>query len=234
MERRNLNIFGSGSYSGGHYAKVKIKGDGTVTSDIDCQEFKTHGNSQLLGNVKAESFIIYGTVDIKENLKSNVVKINGTMDSNGDISGHQILIRGNGEIDGNLYGETVEVKGSLSVNGNCEVETFQLDGGFQIGGLLNAGSINIGMKYGESRVNEIGGESITIRKKPSFLGLSKHFGKMTTELIEGDIIYIEYTDAKIVRGNNIEIGPGCNIEIVEYKENFKQHKNSNVKENRKI
>ena len=42
-------------------------------------------------------------------------------------------------------------------------------------------------------------------------------GELTTELIEGDEIYLENTNAKIVRGNNITIGEGCNIGLIEYR-----------------
>lgn len=234
MDRRNLNIFGSGSYAGGHYAKVKIKGDGTITDDMDCLQFKIHGTSSLLGNVKAENFTIFGTADLQENLKSDVVKIFGTMNVNGDLAGEKIVIKGAGDIGGNVLGEELDVKGGFSVKGNCEVETFRLEGGFQIGGLLNAGSINIELKYGESSADEIGGETINIRKKPSFLGFNKHLGKLMTNLIEGDHIYLENTVAKIVRGNSIELGPGCEIGTVEYKESFKQHKSTTVKDSRQI
>ena len=54
------------------------------------------------------------------------------------------------------------------------------------------------------------------------------------DVIEGDNIYIEYTQAKIVRGNTIVIGPGCNIELVEYKNNYTKDKESTVIENRKV
>lgn len=234
MEKRNLNIFGSGSQSGGHYGKVKITGEGTVTDDLDCELFKTHGTSVLLGNVKANHFAIYGTADLQENLKSNLIKIFGTLDVSGDIFSEKMVIRGTGDVGGNIQGEVLDVKGGLSIKGNCEVETFQLEGGFQIDGLLNAGNIQIGMKYDGSNAEEIGGETINIRKKNSFFSLNKNQGKLTAQVIEGDSIYLEHTKAKVVRGKDVEIGPGCEIDLVEYKESFKQHKTTKVKNNKKL
>jgi hypothetical protein len=32
----------------------------------------------------------------------------------------------------------------------------------------------------------------------------------------------------VVRGNNIELGPGCEIELVEYKNDFKQDEKTKV------
>ena len=52
--------------------------------------------------------------------------------------------------------------------------------------------------------------------------------ELVTDLIEGDDIYLENTHAKVARGNNITLGPGCEIGIVEYKNDFKQDKAAEV------
>lgn len=39
------------------------------------------------------------------------------------------------------------------------------------------------------------------------------------ETIEGDDIHLELTRARVVRGNNVSIGSGCDIDLVEYKNN---------------
>ena len=57
---------------------------------------------------------------------------------------------------------------------------------------------------------------------------------LTADIIEGDLIYLENTNAKIVRGNNVTIGTGCKIELVEYKESFKKDEKSIVDKNNKI
>ena len=44
---------------------------------------------------------------------------------------------------------------------------------------------------------------------------------MSAQLIEGDNIVLEYTDADIVRGKNVVIGRGCNINKVEYTNEYK-------------
>ena len=67
--------------------------------------------------------------------------------------------------------------------------------------------------------------------------LKKGIGRrseLISEVIEGDEIYVEYTKAKVVRGNKVVIGPGCDIQSVEYREDFKALKDGNVKENKKI
>ena len=58
--------------------------------------------------------------------------------------------------------------------------------------------------------------------------------ELTADIIEGDDIYLENTHAKVVRGNNITLGSGCEIELVEYKNDFKQDKEAEIGTHRKI
>jgi hypothetical protein len=53
-------------------------------------------------------------------------------------------------------------------------------------------------------------------------------------VIEGDDVYQEDTKAKVVRGNNVMIGQGYEIKLVEYKNHFAGGKGGKVKENKKI
>ncbi|MBB2479851.1 cytoplasmic protein [Bacillus sp. APMAM] len=234
MQKRNLNIFGSGSSGGGEFNKIKISGDGTITDALTCQVFKVYGTGVAMGDVKAESLDIYGTIDIHEKVKSGSIKIYGTMSANKDVAGKEMKIRGAMDVGGNVSGEDINLKGSLSVKGDCEVENFILDGSFEIGGLLNAGKVNIELKYGNSSVKEIGGEEIQVKRKSSFLGINKQNGSLDVDTIEGDHIYVEYTKASVIRGKKVEIGPGCDIGLVEYNEQFHCAKNSNVKKQIKI
>jgi len=57
---------------------------------------------------------------------------------------------------------------------------------------------------------------------------------LATESVEGGDIYLEYTKAKVVRGNNVNIGPGCEIDLVEYRNDFQQVKEARVKDSNKI
>lgn len=69
-------------------------------------------------------------------------------------------------------------------------------------------------------------------------GLLKFFAadsaELSAESIEGDEIYLENTNARVVRGNNVTIGPGCEIELVEFKNDFRQLKGAKVNDSKKI
>ena len=51
-----------------------------------------------------------------------------------------------------------------------------------------------------------------------------------TESVEGDDIYLEYTTAKVVRGNTVRLGAGCKIDLVEYKTSLEKASDCIVKE----
>jgi hypothetical protein len=130
---------------------------------------------------------------------------------------------GNGNIDGNLYAQEVDISGGLNVKGDCESEIFKAYGFARIGGLLNAGEIDI-VLHGKSTAREIGGENINIRISAfdeSIVGkllksVFPYRRELVTESMEGDNVCLEGTTANIVRGNNVTIGKGCNINRVEY------------------
>jgi cytoskeletal protein CcmA (bactofilin family) len=124
--------------------------------------------------------------------------------------------------------------------GNLNAEILNIEGGFTVDGMLNADTLKINL-YWPSEVNEIGGSEIKITRnsKLSFLGIKNRIiaegkNKVTCNLIEGDNIYLENTIASIVRGNNVTIGPGCKIELVEYKNDLKMDDEVKVNTHMKI
>lgn len=197
---RNLIISGMGSTNGGNVYLAKIEGTGTVTGDIDCSIFTVSGKADIYGSVKAKS-----------------VEINGTV-----------------SMDGDLIAETIQLNGMAIVKGKCEAEKLNANGRLTLG-TLNAGDISI-LLHGSSSITEIGGEQIEIRKQSGIVMAKllkafsiQPFDKLTARIIEGDSIYLEHTMAKVVRGTNVTIGPGCEIDLVEYKTKLEQDKSANIK-----
>lgn len=226
MEKNNIGdikISGSGTAGGGKYNEISISGSGEINGDLECIEFKTSGSSKVAGDLKAESIKVSGSARITGNVEVGGMNVSGSSHVDGQVKSQSIKVSGAIHIGGSLYGEEVNISGSLRVGKDCEVECFNASGSFRIQGLLNAGEIKINLG-GKSSVKEIGGENIEVR-----VGIMDKFffrkvidkmfntkGELTTELIEGDEIYLENTNAKIVRGNNITIGDDCNIDLLEY------------------
>lgn len=216
----DLKINGQSSSAGGNYNAVIINGEGRIAGDLDCIKLKINGRCDIDGNVKAESVEVYGSNSIKGNLEAERAKIHGTAD-----------------IDGNLsVNKEAEIYGSIDVDGDCNAEIFNIKGTFAIEGLLNAGKLKFSL-YGSSRAREIGGEKITVKKIGGLKGMIISGGRgkgLTADTIEGDDIYLENTRAKVVRGNNIEIGQGCEIELVEYNNSLNKDKKSDIGTHTKI
>ncbi|MFS0820149.1 polymer-forming cytoskeletal protein [Bacillus sp. 1P02SD] len=233
----NLLINGMGSSGGGSFNKVLINGKGNVQGDIECNDFTINGTGTVNGNVKGNEGKISGSGNIEGSIEFEQFTIEGTGGIKGDAKINNMKISGNGKIGGSLKAEEIKIRGKATIAEDCEAEEFKGTGGFVIGGLLNADVIDISIA-GECRAKEIGGRTITV-KKGIFSFLNNLFKavypvSLTTEIIEADEIEIEYTNAKMVRGDNVVIGPHCHIDVVEYKGTFSQDPSAKVIEAKQI
>ncbi|WP_019121659.1 hypothetical protein, partial [Brevibacillus massiliensis] len=229
--------------AGGVYGKVKITGEGYVEGDLDCLELGCTGVADIKGNFRAADVSVRGVMTVAGNTQANKAVINGQADFDGEADVKEMRCNGVANFKKNLAGEEVRIWGSVSVQGNCEAERFLVKGSFATRGLLNAGNIDVQM-YWPCQAAEIGGERITVKKSTSLKNMLKSIWglfqsdppqpKLTAEVVEGDEIYLEHTEAKIVRGNHITIGPGCEIELVEYKQSFQQAKGTQVHHSKEI
>ncbi len=169
---------------------------------------------------------VYGDIDCV------LCQVEGIAHMIGNVKAKKLNISGKANIKGNVIAEDVKLEGATTIDGNCEAEKLHSVGTFTLNGLLNAGQIEIHLN-GPASVKEMGGESIRVDKGHNF-GLFGRFKKLTAQTIEGDDIHLEYTKAKVVRGNSVTIGPGCEIDLVEYRTDFIQAKNALVVENKKL
>lgn len=234
--RNDISINGVGRTAGGEFDKVAINGRGTVDGNLDCEIFECNGGGVVNGDVKGKTVEVNGNAVVKGNVDAEEMILHGNASIRGNTMVRSIEISGNGTVDGHLRGERVKIHGKISVGEDCEAERFEANGRFKIGGLLNAEEVNIRL-YGESRVKEIGGQSVRVEQKIfGLIKILKAFfpARLFAETIEGDEIDLEDTKAHVVRGNNVRIGPGCEIDLVEYQGEFHQDKKAKVKEKRKL
>jgi len=234
--KRDIRINGSGSSSGGEFDKVSINGDGTISGDVECNKFNTNGNSQVNGSIRAEYVSIHGSSDATGNVKADKVSVYGQCNVHGNLMAGELKLGGDVSVDRNLGAEFIKQYGSIHVRGNCEIENYTAKGGFHVDGLLNVGTLDLKLSW-PSSASEIGGERIMVRKSTgidmaikSLLRIFKAVpdAMLTANVIEGDDILLESTKAAIVRGNNIEIGPDCDIDRVEYRGTYSQSPNARV------
>ncbi|GAB6004759.1 UNVERIFIED_ORG: polymer-forming protein [Anoxybacillus amylolyticus] len=218
MERCDLVIAGTGHASGGLYNLVKLSGNGKLYGDIDCLEMQVQGNATVEGSVKANTVHIAGKGHVTGGIECEWMKVSGSVKIGEHVQCQEATVRGHGLVKGSCTAETVRVHGELDVGGDCSADRMEVEGHFTVGGLLNAGYIEVKL-FGPSRAKEIGGETIMVKRQGSSLFKKWFFpAELTADVIEGDIVHLEHTTAKTVRGNRVTIGPGCNIERVEYRE----------------
>ncbi|MES1032979.1 hypothetical protein FOA26_12990 [Bacillus velezensis] len=228
----HLKMYGAGHASGGSYQNVSIKGEGTVGEGLQSERCRIFGTGLFLGDAEINRLKIFGEHEVAGDLSARSANVMGTLKVGGSMRFATMRLKGLAEIGGGAAGERCHIKGSLTVSGDCQTELLHVTGCINVAGLLNAGDVNIHLRYDRSRVKEIGGTSITVRRKPGFL--KRKAGALSAELIEGDAIYLEYTEADIVRGKHVEIGPGCKIGKIEYQTSCKSHEKSTVQEHIQI
>jgi cytoskeletal protein CcmA (bactofilin family) len=242
QSKMDLKIFGEGSAAGGSYQAVIIRGQGTIDGAVDCTLLKCQGQADIRGEVSAVYVIVQGESIIGGNLKALEVSIYGHNEVHGSVKTEQVKINGSAGVKGDLTAERVDLKGLLETGGDCNADNFSAKGAFNIGGLLNAGKLEITL-YGECRAREIGGSVIRVKKGKAFwfkrfilslVAAQSLVPGLSAEVIEGDELYLEEIKAKVVRGQNVTLGPGCEIELVEYKNNYQKSNRAKVKEERKI
>ncbi|OWV37761.1 hypothetical protein CE489_09870 [Bacillus spizizenii] len=228
----NLKLYGAGHAAGGAYHHVSIKGEGVIGEGLSAAGCRIFGTGLFLGEAETERLRVFGESECKGNLTAGRINIYGTMKVSGSLQFDRFNLKGLTEICGNMTGESCDVKGKLSVKGDCETEMFHVTGCVDVSGLLNAGDIKLGLSHDVSHVREIGGTTITVKRRATFFNRKKV--KLIADVIEGDQVYLENTEAAVVRGKEVIIGAGCSIGTIEYKNKCECDHHSKIKEKTKL
>ncbi len=222
--RPSLKIYGSGSAAGGVYKTVTIAGSGTVRGDVEAEKVTIMGSGEIHGRVDAERISIEGSGEINGDVVAKDVVIAGSGEIAGGIRASRVSISGSARIQNNVRTTSFSGSGSFKVGGDVEADDYVSSGGFTIKGLLNADSIEIG-PAGTCTVREIGGEKIAVVEQEAGCGVwpFRYFraaGTLKAESIEGDDVYLEVTQADVVRGRRVRIAGSCRVGSVEYSESL--------------
>lgn len=258
-EKSSLIINGSGTAGGGTFDKVRINGSGKIIGDVVCDSFaingsgtvqgalKTdtghiNGSGKVTGAVEADTFTISGSGHLAADVHGGTLRINGSGKVDGMASMREVHIEGSAKIEGNCEAEEVRLDGAAQIGGNCESARFHARGSFTVDGLLNADDIQIDLVHARSRAKEIGGGRIDVRValvgaitmfiRSIFIGRDAVL--LETDTLEGDDIYLEQTHARVVRGRDITLGKGCDVELVEYSGTLTKLDGATVGEERKL
>lgn len=239
----NAKIFGSGSIAGGEYDTVSIHGSGKVTGDVNASVLSINGSGTVAGNAKVDQLNISGSGSVAGSLNGKFFRIAGSGKVGGQIQASEVKISGSFTCQDHIVCDRVHVNGSLNVYGDVEAEQFQSYGSFHVEGEIKADELNALLKR-NCYAEQIEGEKISIRNSPinsnSFIGrlLNGLFwqkkNRLEVELIKGTDLYVEATEATMIRGEKIVIGPNCRIETVEYTDSIEIDTSAKVGSKKKI
>lgn len=244
QERKDLKFSGYITTPGGIFKRVDINGYVTFDGDVDCLDFRVIGTGVITRNLKSENFEIIGVETINGNAEGGKFTVNGECRVDGNITVNNLEVFGNLEGRSHVTAETIHVSGKLDVRGNCDAESFTCGGTFEVEGIMNVGEVTINLDGASHAKEMVGGKICVKRAQGKSIGkkivfalanlIDTNRGRLTTDLIEGDDIEIEYTSAKVVRGNNVLIGDGSEIDLVEYRGTFDKTSKANVLKQVKI
>ncbi len=224
----DLNLSGLGKASGGKFGNVNISGFGELNGNVEAELIQISGAGSITGNTAAARIRINGTGTIKGDLETQYVENTGNFKVDGQATVKEWVNEGRTRIDGELKGSKIFSQGYLSVGNSVQCENFYSKGSFAVDNNIEAGIIEIEIG-GFCAVKEILGKEILIHKQNKLnlrsfskflnplLGRNREWEKLKCTKIEGERIEIEYTDAHLVIGQNIKIGPECRIDEVVFK-----------------
>lgn len=233
-----MKISGVGSVAGGVYKKVTVGGSGRITSALECEVLHVSGSVICEGPVKCGDVRVSGVADFRSDVTAGTAVVSGMATFRANLHAQRLRVSGATDVEKGVSGGTIELQGGLNVGGDCEVEFFKATGGFVVGGLLSADTIDVRM-YGACKAGEIGGESIEFRqvRRPA-LGLAVVLGIAETNAleagsVEGDHVLLERAKVGTVRGRDVTLGDGCDVDLVEYSSELSQARGARAKTVRK-
>lgn len=235
-ENGNHSFTAMGTLGGGTYGKISFSGGGRIIGDISCESLTVSGGVKASGNISSAGEIrTSGSLSCTGNIEAESIRTSGSAKVEGNLNSGSIRTSGTLSVSGSVKGEEIRTSGSIKAGGDCEAESFFSSGLLRISGLLNSGTIEIRLDSlgSDSSVFSIGCENISVYMAKG-TPFSMFKGRLVTGSIEGDLIRLENTSAKIVRGRDVYIGDGCEIDLIEYSGKCEILGDSMIKEKRQV
>lgn len=217
-ETTNLQISGSSTAPGGEYGEVSISGSGRIQGNLRAETLHCSGSGKFEGNVTTGQLLVAGSCQIAGDLAGKDVRIAGSCRVDRKLKAEELHLNGSATVQEGIQCQTLHCAGHLTAKGDVEAEEAELLGGARIDGLLNADTIRI---RGKVHVQEIGCSTLVVEQEEARNWLNRLFGghdssSLEAEIIEADHADLVNTQADVLRGRDLKIGPGCKIRRAEY------------------
>lgn len=249
---KKATIIGNGEIFGGSIRKLTSIGNSIISGALETAKTNSVGNISVTENMNVQLMKITGEGSFKKLFAKNLIvwgKVNnnnGSTRLKGDVSAYTFEVMGKCIVKSDLKVENIFVSSSLYIEKELQCENFECLGSIEAPS-INAAHIYIYPRE-SSKVNELYASEVIIKMAfRECLIIKKHHTTwrhmrrfkhensfINIEIIEADKIYLENTKAKLVSGKNVDIGPRCNIETVEYIDNLSIDVSSKVGKSVKI
>ncbi len=240
----DMHISGSGKIPAGEYESIKISGSGYLQGLVRCTSLDISGSAHGESVNCAGKIRISGSSHFDHNVTTASLRVSGSAHIGGDIVvTDEMKLAGGVHCGGNIKAGTLIVAGGLNIGSDIEAEIARIHGGVNCPGLFNAETVEIEAD-GPCKIGCIGGSKIVITKKPGkskkirlplFAKLSdKHSEVKVEQSIEGDEIALENVICPRVSGRIVAIGEDCEIDLLQYSENYEIHEKAKVGKIEKI
>ncbi|MDQ5983336.1 MAG: hypothetical protein RUMPE_00345 [Eubacteriales bacterium SKADARSKE-1] len=189
------------------------------------QDIKLDGISKINGGEYA-TVAVNGIAQINGHLKSKSFSIDGKCKINGDTTTSELFCNGITEIEGKLKATDIKVDGILTVNGDhIETQTLVCDGTIRAKNLINSEILDANGIINAMQVN---GNKVIIKSHSGkfiklFLPPASKINK-----IKADNIELSGVKSQKIVGQDIIIGPCCEIEDIECSGTLKVNKRATV------
>ncbi len=189
---------------------VTITGSGVVRGDLSAEVLKVAGSAVIRGHLSAERVSVAGALSVEKGVRAETVKVAGELSCGGGMECSALKVAGALEAKGDVKAERLSVAGGITCV-NLEFEHGTI-----------AGFVKCEEMRGETLEWKLGRTTSEVRrmevKQLHVKPRGRIFrGRLTAKEIEGEYIYLHSVKADIVRGEEVEIGPGCVIDLVEAK-----------------
>lgn len=206
--------------------EIRILGSGVVTGNpVRTGEFKVSGSAQVRGSLECADAKIAGSCDVAGDMQCADFRSSGSTRIAGSLRGEDLEVSGSLDVAKDIEAHDVSASGALRVAGDVRAQDFHSSGSIRIAGTLKVADVDIELG-GSSTVGSIEGEDIRIRMTGGFV---RARGDLTADRIVGQDIHIEGTTAALVQGNDVRIGPHCQVQKVIARD-LVVHESSEVKE----
>jgi cytoskeletal protein CcmA (bactofilin family) len=199
---------------------TKVVGVCKIGETLDTDLLETHGALKVGKGINTEELRNSGALSVGGSVNAKKVDSSGSLKIHGDVETESFTNSGACRITSSLTskGDVVQ-SGLLRVGKDVTAKNYQSTGAFRVGGTIRAEKIDIEITS-DSRAGALEAPEIEVK------GTAVR-GKLRCETVKGKKIHLEVTDADLVEGDDVYIGPRCRIGKVIAK-NLKAHETAKI------